>query len=131
VIGLLSGAVGVDDRVASPEGIIAGVLQPMSAIEVVGLLVSQGCARLPSTRRSCKVRAERVSPTDGSRTFDGTATDRAMRLDRPIWILPNSTFIHAGAFPKLAGNLDRVDSEPFPPRSLVAGTMDRAVMQPT
>jgi hypothetical protein len=53
-----------------------------------------------------------------------------IQFDYSIWSLPNSTFIHARMLPELARDLDRVDTEPFPPRSLVARAMNRAVMYP-
>jgi hypothetical protein len=43
-------------------------------------------------------------------------------------ILLNPPFVHARVLPELASDLDRVDAEPFPPRSLVARAVNRAVM---
>jgi len=54
-----------------------------------------------------------------------------IRFDYPIGILPDSTFAHAGAFPELASDLDRVDTGFLPPSSLIASAVNRAVMYPT
>src|SRR5207247_2232148 len=58
------------------------------------------------------------------------------RFRNPIWIGilrhaigPKATFIHAGVLPELACDLERVDTDPLPPYSLVAGAMNGAVMQ--
>jgi hypothetical protein len=41
----------------------------------------------------------------------------------------NPSLIDAGAFPKCASDLDRIDASLLPPPSLVAGAMHRAVMR--
>ena len=53
--------------------------------------------------------------------FDGTC-----RLCRRLWL--NPPFIEVGVFPKFAGDLDWIDAGRLPPRALVAGAVDRRMM---
>jgi hypothetical protein len=43
----------------------------------------------------------------------------------------NSPLFHAGLFPELAGDLDRIDAGLLPPGFFGAGAMNRAVMRAT
>jgi hypothetical protein len=63
--------------------------------------------------------------------FRGLAGYRAQDvwIDGPGRLLgPNPALVHAGAPPELARDLDRVDTGRLPPRSLVSGAVNRAVM---
>jgi hypothetical protein len=56
------------------------------------------------------------------RSIWGGSSRRAIGLNSPL--------IDAGVFPQLAGDVDGIDAGRLPPSLLVAGAMDRAMMNP-
>src|SRR5215471_15403957 len=57
---------------------------------------------------------------------------RALDLDGRLRLVgPNATVVHPGMLPEFASHLKRVGTRCLPPSALIAGTMNRAVMNST